>query len=976
MVDTDRGNPVQRRAKIVLTVVSLAAVLVAIGGVLTAIHPETPDRVAVVRPSGPTRTLVASATPAASDTPDSVPGRGSQDRSRGRITKRTGIKPVVPKQVSVRFGSISTAEQNALGRKLGFRVVRAIPHIGWTIVEPVSGKTVSEVTAALDRTAGVKAAEPAHLVYPSAIPNDPGFADQWGYRNAGQLGGVAGMDASATAAWDWSRGDGTVVAVTDTGIDFGNPDLAGKAWVNPADPVDGIDNDGNGLIDDTNGWDFLNGDNTLFDEKNGDKHGTHVAGIIGAQTNNGVGVSGMGWNTKIMALKFLGIHGGSDVNAAAAIVYAVDHGARVINASWGGTAFSQTQADAVAYAASKGVLIVAAAGNSTADNDVSPDYPASMPATNIVSVAAIDRVGALATYSNWGATTVDLGAPGTDVLSTMSRVPAALYVDKSPYKIVYCAFPVESMTSVAGMRALIGDSLSVLATNTASQVLVVDDSWPSAAGEGATTRLSAYTSSLSALGYSSVSTWSTQASGTPSPATMAGKTVVWFTGAATYGISNWQTVGTLGSADRTALSTFLDGGGRLLMSSGDLGFDMTYMSSVQPATLTWYHNYMHASFVDDDPWTSTWHGASGTILSGLDGTVDDALRYSDGFDDVAPYDSYASIIARWDHYATISGTSMATPQVSGALALALARRPTLTGTQLKDRLLSTVTPTSSLAGKTVTGGRLNAASVVGTLPAPAPLLVGPAGPGALSLAWTNPTDADFSATRLLVRADADPTGPTDPSATVVYEGSASTATHTGVTVGTTLHYAAYSHAVLGGWSEAARVTTTVADLPAGPGAAMPVGTDVSVTVDGVTVTFPQVNAPGWLSVTRMAPRQVPPANFVFVNNGYYEIHAVGDYAMPATVTVSYAPADVTNPAGVRFFHYTGGTWTDVTTSVDAANNRVIASTPSFSDFAVSQPAASGSEALDAEKPWTAPLLAVTMLVGLVIARRRQARSVR
>jgi hypothetical protein len=312
---------------------------------------------------------------------------------------------------------------------------------------------------------------------------------------------------------------------------------------------------------------------------------------------------------------------------------------------------------------------------------------------------------------------------------------------------------------------------------------------------------------------------------------------------------------------------------------------------------------------------------------------------------------------------------MAAPHVSGALALAISRNPGWTGTELKSRLLARATPTASLAGKTVTGGRLDTASLVGTLTAPAPLQVGPGGAGALALTWNNPTDADFSATRVLVRGDADPTSPSDASATVVYEGTASSATHTGVTVGSTLHYAAFSRGTLGSWSEAARVTTTVAEPPAGPGAPIPVGTNVSVTVNGITAMFSQVYSPGWLSITTMTPDAAPPANFRWVPNGYYEIHVIGDVAMPVTLRVPFDPAATADPTHVVFFHQAGVGWDNITTSTDPAGV-VLASTGSFSNFGLGEPYAPSTDALSAETPYTAPVLALLVFVGLVVARRR------
>jgi subtilisin family serine protease len=216
------------------------------------------------------------------------------------------------------------------------------------------------------------------------------------------------------------------VAVVDTGVEYKHPDLAANIWTNPNDPVNGKDDDGDGFVDDVHGADFINGDADPNDDSG---HGTHVAGIIGARGDNAIGTVGVNWNVRIMALKFLDQNGdGNTADAAQAIAYAVDHGAKVINASWGGTAFSQTLYQAVANASDSGVLFVSAAGNDGANGDIAPDYPAGFNLPNVISVAATDRNDRLLDFSNYGRRTVQLGAPGDEIDST---VPPS--VDASGY---------------------------------------------------------------------------------------------------------------------------------------------------------------------------------------------------------------------------------------------------------------------------------------------------------------------------------------------------------------------------------------------------------------------------------------------------------------------------------------------------------------------------------------------------------------
>jgi subtilisin family serine protease len=231
----------------------------------------------------------------------------------------------------------------------------------------------------------------------------------------------------------WAAGNtgnsSVYVGVIDEGVMDAHQDLAGQIWTNPFDPVDGIDNDGNGYKDDLHGWDFDGNNNTTYDGT-ADDHGTHVAGTIGAKGGNGVGVVGVCWNVKIIVAKFLGRKGGTTANAIKAVDYMTDlktrHGLNIVatNNSWGGGSFSQGLYDAIARANAAGILFIAAAGNGGSDgvgdnNDATPYYPASYANANIIAVAAITSSGAKSSFSNYGATSVDLGAPGSGIFSTL-----------------------------------------------------------------------------------------------------------------------------------------------------------------------------------------------------------------------------------------------------------------------------------------------------------------------------------------------------------------------------------------------------------------------------------------------------------------------------------------------------------------------------------------------------------------------------
>ena len=230
--------------------------------------------------------------------------------------------------------------------------------------------------------------------------------------------------SQAGEAWVNKTNCSSVYAgIIDEGMMFTHEDLADNVWTNPYDPVDGVDNDGNGYIDDIHGWDFAGNDNTVFDGK--DAHGTHVSGTVAAHGGNGKGVAGVCWQAQLISLKFLGNAGGTTANAIKAVNYVTDlktrHGLNIVatNNSWGGGGYSIGLYNAIESAGVANILFVAAAGNSGVNVEASPQYPASYPSANIISVAAIDKSGNLASWSNYGSTSMDLGAPGVSIWSTV-----------------------------------------------------------------------------------------------------------------------------------------------------------------------------------------------------------------------------------------------------------------------------------------------------------------------------------------------------------------------------------------------------------------------------------------------------------------------------------------------------------------------------------------------------------------------------
>ncbi|MBP7148565.1 MAG: S8 family serine peptidase [Acidobacteria bacterium] len=285
----------------------------------------------------------------------------------------------------------------------------------WRIAPGVS---VEDAVARLSSSPVVEYAEPNYLMRLDVIPNDPRLGELWGMVNTGQTGGTADADIDADLAWGVSTGSpNVVVGVIDTGVDYTHPELVNNIWSN-TDEIDGngIDDDGNGYIDDIRGWDFVNHDNNPMDDHS---HGTHVSGTITAQGNNSIGVAGVAWNVKIMPLKFLNSGGsGSTTDAVLAVDYATANGANLTSNSWGGGAYSQTLYDAIARANANNIAFVAAAGNDGVNNDSSPHYPSSYDLPNIIAVAATDDDDLKASFSCWGPTSVDLAAPGVNILST------------------------------------------------------------------------------------------------------------------------------------------------------------------------------------------------------------------------------------------------------------------------------------------------------------------------------------------------------------------------------------------------------------------------------------------------------------------------------------------------------------------------------------------------------------------------------
>lgn len=354
----------------------------------------------------------------------------SQDSTQPASLQARAMEARPPRQIEGEYivkladGALKERAGEALA-DLGFRPggeAKALGFQMWRLDDSVVNAEAA--VAALQKNPDFAYLEPNYEItidslQAEATPNDPSFGSLWGLHNTGQSGGTADADIDAPEAWEISTGSDVVVAVIDTGVDYTHPDLANNMWTNPGEIAgNGIDDDNNGFVDDVHGWDFVNNDADPMDDNN---HGTHVAGTIAADGNNGIGIAGVNWSAEIMALKFLNSSGsGSTYGAIQALNYATMMGVPISNNSWGGGGYSTALHDAIEAAGQAGQLVVAAAGNDGTNNDSSPHYPSNYTLDNVLSVAATDRNDKLASFSNYGATSVDLAAPGVSIYSTVA----------------------------------------------------------------------------------------------------------------------------------------------------------------------------------------------------------------------------------------------------------------------------------------------------------------------------------------------------------------------------------------------------------------------------------------------------------------------------------------------------------------------------------------------------------------------------
>ncbi|HEX4805333.1 MAG TPA: S8 family serine peptidase [Conexibacter sp.] len=547
------------------------------------------------------------------------------------------------------------------GANAGF--VGSLGGTRFQVLRPQPGQSVAETVAALRRDPAVQSATPDLYDVPQATTNDPLFGDQWGLQNLGLGiegfgGALAGADVDALAAWDRTRGTpGTVVADIDSGYRFEQPDLAPVAWTNPADGTHGYDFVGSDADSPTTDTDPT--DDDLVDGG----HGVHTAGIVGAAGNNGIGVSGVAQDVRIMPLRVCAYSTSAQATRCplsseiAAINYAGAHGARVANLSLG-RAGASDPTELAAFAANPQVLFVVSAGNDGVSNDAVPHYPCDYdPATsgvpgavdNVVCVAALDQADRLASFSDWGPSTVDVGAPGTQILSTY---PWDTAIDET--------FAVDDFASKWSATGLSG---GFARTHEAPLT-----SWGMSDSPGAAPAPLSVRASTSA------------------PVTLP-------PGLRSCELdqTRWVSLGTSGTY---TYSVLLDG---------------VPIASASPSSSGSFFLPLDAA---DDPAAAAALAAGGRLQVSFSYSAGAVPSASDGVWLTDIVFRCMEPVGRGTSYGYLDGTSMAAPFVTGAAALLFSLNPAASVTQVRAALLETVHPVASLAGRTTSGGRIDAAAAL------------------------------------------------------------------------------------------------------------------------------------------------------------------------------------------------------------------------------------------------------------------------
>ncbi|MDP9067241.1 MAG: S8 family serine peptidase [Actinomycetota bacterium] len=578
---------------------------------------------------------------------DDLPARDNTSRLGGELRPLDGSSASAPvvaapvdgafvqRRVIVRFRPDASEQARAAARAaVGARLLRKLPVPDAELLGLGPGMAVEQARRTLAAHPGVAYSEPDFIYSAGAItPNDPRFSSLWGLQNAGNT------DLDAPESWGVSTGSRDVtVAIVDTGVAYDHPDLAANIWGNPGESgggreANGVDDDANGYVDDVRGWDWVQRDN---DPRDLHGHGTHVAGTVGAVGNNGVGITGVAWNAGLVPLRVLDANGsGTSSSIASAFSYAGAMGIDVVNASLGGPSFSRSVVDAIERWPD--TLFVVAAGNESVDNDQVASYPCNYASANIICVASVTQGDALSSFSNYGATSVDIGAPGSGILSTV---------------------PSQAVSFTDGFESGFGERWAP------------EPAW--------TLRSDSYGSYLS--------------DSPDGPYAAASN-------ASVRSLVGADLAGAAGCSLRYALRLEVEANDDLLVAEAS---------------------------TDGSTWSSlgSWSGSSGgrwadvsADMSGFDSRSGVFLRFrlkADGDElvgDGADVDDVQIVCTDTSYsgseLATFSGTSMATPHVAGAAAVLNTASPALGAGAVKSALLDGSLDIPALAGRSVTGGRLN-----------------------------------------------------------------------------------------------------------------------------------------------------------------------------------------------------------------------------------------------------------------------------
>jgi len=629
--------------------------------------------------------------------------------SCGGEARKGDIGPVYKNgELLVKFkSSVNDVQKLTAHRMLGAQVIKKVRIEGVERIKLPDDLSVEEAVRLYRKNPDVEYAEPNYLVRAAVIPNDTRFTEQWHLINTGQTVngtvGTVGADIDAPEAWGITEGTSSViVAVIDSGVDKNHPDLKDNLLA------------GHDFVDDDSEPDDLNG------------HGTHVAGIIGAVSNNAQGVAGTAWNCRILPLRALDQNGeGTIADVVDAIAFAAENNVKIINMSFANSSYVQTLYNSIkAY---PDILFIAAAGNEGAqatgdNNDVIPIYPASFDLPNIISVTATDQNDNLSSFSNSGLKSVDIAAPGENILSTIpSFITGITY--SGLYKVIYLAFGFEGINGAFSRNEVMQRVANFAGISGGDGLLIIDD-------DGGSAYETYYTDSLRALGYS-FDSYQIMSNG-DGPAADRLKQyslVIWFTGD--------EYRNTLTLTDQENLRSYLNAGGTLFITGQEIGFEIGQSD--------FYQTYLHALYVSDDANGKFLTGSN--IFAGL--SVDLSLTSGDGagnqvfVDALLPLGSASAFSIQYnDAYVLLDGTSMSTAVVSGVAALVASYYGNFKAGQLKSVILQSVDIKQSLKGKILTGGRINAFKALTSLLPPSELIATPQAGGKVLLTWTDNSTAE------------------------------------------------------------------------------------------------------------------------------------------------------------------------------------------------------------------------------------------